>query len=300
MELVENSVADEAKVNVLWQEFVEKLKVGVPESEGKKNEKENNENKEKKTRRRMIVVKCHTYQIRLKPHQKMNLIRTYLLARYIHKLVANQPPLYVLDQTVHGVKQVIKETYHFHSSTADRIISTSKSQGDLSVQKVANIVKFTKLRNALQMSCSDEAVRSAASIAAAIRRHRRGEEGPSKRILEFIGNKWLYNPDLLRPSGQLNAIKLKTHTFCTGISMRRADNERDYLCKRCGIRAKTLSHIGDICKMVANKVSSRCAVFEEPEVNVVGDHRRPDLVIKDLDKILVVDVTVRYDPSGRP
>lgn len=37
-------------------------------------------------------------RVKLKPHQKVNLIRTYLLLRYIHKLVANPSSLGTLRQ----------------------------------------------------------------------------------------------------------------------------------------------------------------------------------------------------------
>lgn len=85
--------------------------------------------------------------LKLKPHQKVNLIRTYLLPRYIHKLVANSLPLGTLEQIDHEIKQIIKEILHLHSSITDGIIYINKNHGGLGVQRVANIVKLAKIRN---------------------------------------------------------------------------------------------------------------------------------------------------------
>ena len=88
-------------------------------------------------------------QLKLKPHQKINLIRTYLLPRYIHKLVANPPPLGTLDLIDKELKIIIKEILHLHPSTMDGLVYTDKSHGGLGIQRVANIVKLAKLKNSI-------------------------------------------------------------------------------------------------------------------------------------------------------
>ena len=284
-------------------------------------------------------------QLKLKPHQKINLIRTYLLPRYIHKLVANPPPLGTLDLIDKELKTIIKEILHLHPSTTDGLIYTDKSHGGLGIQRVANIVKLAKLKHSILMTRSeDNAVKIALN----------GQEGMVKRyatsiglqwpcgieeieemrkklkradtnkwktlisqgqgIKEFFGDKtgnaWLYNPEMLRPSRYLDALKLRTNTYGTKAALHRAKRDIDINCRRCGVQVETLGHIlglcthtknkrikrhDEICDLIAKNVSKEYVIFREPEVEVNGDRRKPDMVIKDHDKVYVVDVTVRYE-----
>lgn len=72
--------------------------------------------------------------------------KIYLLPRYIHKL------MHKID---YEIKLIIKHILHLHSSTTDGIIYSKRSHGDLGVQRVANIVKLTKL-NSIQMIRSED------------------------------------------------------------------------------------------------------------------------------------------------
>ena len=94
-------------------------------------------------------------QLKLKLYQKINLIRTYLLPKYIHKSMAN-PPLGTLDQIDNKLRIIIKEILHLHLSITDGIIYTEKSHGGLGIQWVANIVKLAKLKNSVQMMRSED------------------------------------------------------------------------------------------------------------------------------------------------
>lgn len=72
--------------------------------------------------------------------------KIYLLPRYIHKL------MHKID---YEIKLIIKHILHLHSSTTDGIIYSKRSHGDLGFQRVANIVKLTKL-NSIQMIRSED------------------------------------------------------------------------------------------------------------------------------------------------
>ncbi|CAK9796162.1 Retrovirus-related Pol polyprotein from type-2 retrotransposable element R2DM [Anthophora quadrimaculata] len=284
-------------------------------------------------------------RMKLKPHQKINMIRTYLLPRYIHKLVANPPSLGLLDQIDHDIKQIIKEILHLHPSTTDGLIYTDKSHGGLGVQRVANIIKLAKIRSYIKMKQTNDmtVVDACTGQESAIRKYATSigltwpcnlEDVETARISlkkkdtnrwkqqisqdqgihEFfgdkIGNKWLYYPELLKPSRYLDALKLKTNTFGCKVALNRARKNLDVRCRRCGIQAETLGHIlgnctftkpqrikrhNEICKMIVQNLPRGCAVFEEPTVNVLGELKKPDLIIKDHDKVYVVHVTVRYE-----
>jgi hypothetical protein len=46
---------------------------------------------------------------------------------------------------------------------------------------------------------------------------------------------------------------------------------------------------------LANKLRELNEVFVEPTINVGGNQYKPDLVVKNEERILIVDVTVRYE-----
>ena len=49
----------------------------------------------------------------------------------------------------------------------------------------------------------------------------------------------------------------------------------------------------EICDLIANNVSKEYAIFREPEIKINGEICKPDMVIKDHEKVSVVDITVR-------
>ncbi|CAK9829662.1 Retrovirus-related Pol polyprotein from type-2 retrotransposable element R2DM [Anthophora retusa] len=216
-------------------------------------------------------------QMKLKPHQKVNLIRTYLLPRFTHQLVANPPSLGLLDRIDQEVKGIIKDILHLHPSTTDGLIYTEKSHGGLGVQRVANIVRIAKLKNAIKMKESDDIIVKSAYLRqeGLVKKYARsvGLQWPAnleeietirkylKRkdtekwqnlisqgqgVKEFfkdkIGNTWLYHPELLKPSRYLDALKLRSNTFGTKVALNRARKNLDVSCRRCGVQAETLGH----------------------------------------------------------
>lgn len=119
-----------------------------------------------------------------------------------------------------------------------------------------------------------------------------------------IGNTWVYKPELLKPSRYLNVLKLRTNAYCTRTAFRRVKKDTNI---NCGIQAETLRYIlglcintkskkmkrhDEICDLIANNVSKEYAIFREPEIKINGERRKPNMVIKDHEKVYV-DVTVR-------
>lgn len=284
-------------------------------------------------------------RMKLKPHQKIDLIRIYLLPKFIHGLVASPPPIWMLEYIDDEVRRTIKQILHLHPSTTDGILYTSKSYGGLGIPRVENIVKLAAIRSAIKMLESNDGalkeaireldgryVRYATSIG--IRWPSTLEEVESARIKlkrqeterwsqlrsqgqgvadfskDLIGNAWLYNPTLLKPSRFLDALKLRTNTFGTRIVLRRANQQISTQCRRCNAELETLGHILGICthtkpqrirrhdeikNFLADKLTKNCTVFKEPTIRVSNELKKPDLVIKDQEKLIVVDVTVRYE-----
>ncbi|XP_076303045.1 uncharacterized protein LOC143221497 [Lasioglossum baleicum] len=172
---------------------------------------------------RIVAAATNIHKMKLKPHQKVNIIRTHLLPKYIHEMVSSPPPIKTLESLDHEVKGVIKKILHLHLSTTDGVVYTEKVHGRLGIQKITDIVRIATLRSGVKILRSDDlAVREAYSNAR-IRRH--------NEIVDFI----------------------------------------------------------------ENKTSEHKAVFKESSINVIGDLKKPDLVIKDQDRLRVVDVTVRFE-----
>lgn len=90
----------------------------------------------------------------------------------------------------------------------------------------------------------------------------------------------------------------------------RANKDPDITCRRCRAQIETLGHVignclhtkpsrirrhDEIKNLIRDHTAKRCTVFDEPSVNVIGNLRKPDLVIKDQEWLYVVDVTVRFE-----
>jgi len=283
-------------------------------------------------------------RMELKPHQKLELIRVYLLPRYIHGLVAVPPSMGALANIDAEVRRVVKDVYKLHPSTTDGIIYTDRNHGGLGLQRIETIVKLAVLRSAIkQMATDDPALRQLSadqdkrcdSYAKSLgipwpatleqvdkaRRHSKRREterwerltSQGHGVRDFrgdkIGNSWLRNPRLLKPSRYIDAIKLRTNTIGTKVVLNRV-SPIDVKCRRCGMQAETLGHILGMClhtkskrirrhdeikDLVADKLPKGFSTFVEPVVNVAGDLKKPDLVIKHRERLMVVDVTVRYE-----
>lgn len=133
-------------------------------------------------------------------------------------------------------------------------------------------------------------------------------------VLDFsrskIGNVWLREYELLKPSRFIDALKLRTNTFGTRTVLARADKNIEVACRKCRAQPETLGHILGLCQYtkglrikrhdeakttLADNLRSNNEVFIEPTLRVEGNLYKPDLVIKNEERVLVVDVTVRYE-----
>lgn len=241
----------------------------------------------------------------LKPHQKVAVIRTYLLPRIIYELMTSPPPIKVLKELDHEVKQVVKGILKL------RVIYSEKSHGGIGLQRIEDIVKLAVIRNGIKMLCStDDVVQEALNGESGMiekyakslnlswpttmtkveeaRRECKIRDTEKWRQLisqgqgvtdfghDRIGNAWLFNPSLLRPSRYLDALKLRTNTFGTKVALRRASKNLDVACRRCKVQVETLGHVlgncthtkgmrmrrhDEIKEFIGNRLSGSHAVF---------------------------------------
>ena len=133
-----------------------------------------------------------------------------------------------------------------------------------------------------------------------------------------FGNAWLLDPSLLKPCRMITALRMRTNTCGDRIAMNRLAPDMqgnvDVRCRKCKTQLETLGHIlgqcihtkadrinrhNEILNLIINKISplkSTAAVAQEPSLRTPeGTRLKPDLVVKNQEGVLVVDVTVRHE-----
>jgi hypothetical protein len=135
-------------------------------------------------------------------------------------------------------------------------------------------------------------------------------QGVADFVRSRTGNVWLVEQNLLKPSRFIDALRLRSNTFGTRTVLARADKNLDVHCRRCRAQPETLGHILGLCQytkglrirrhdevksILAERLSNKNEVFVEPTLKVGGNLYKPDLVVKNEGRVLVVDVTVRYE-----
>lgn len=285
----------------------------------------------------------------LKPQQKVELIASYIMPRFIHGFLICPPSDSVLRFLDSELRQQIKLILHLVPSTASGFFYAAKSNGGLGLPRYEHVIKLSVLRNAVRMTESaDPAISklclnsaeckklermahslrinwptSLKDIEKAKRRLKKENwedwnslksqgQGASAFYQDKIGNCWLKEHDLLKPSRFTGAIKLRTNTYGNRVTLARANKNMDIRCRRCHSRPETLGHIlgfcgstkpkrikrhDDIKNLLAERLATResNAVFVEPQLQVGENLIKPDIVIKNEDKLIVVDVTIRFE-----
>jgi hypothetical protein len=128
-----------------------------------------------------------------------------------------------------------------------------------------------------------------------------------------IANAWLINPQLLRPSKYITAIKMRANVTADKASLARAKIRQDIECRKCHIQKETLGHIlgqcvytkkerinrhDEIKDFILQKITEEdtdAVVTREPTLHSPGMVLKPDLVVKNQKGVFVVDVTVRHE-----
>jgi hypothetical protein len=96
---------------------------------------------------------------------------------------------------------------------------------------------------------------------------------------EKIGNVWLKDYSLLKPSRFIDTIRLRTNTFGTRVVLACADKKISTLCRKCQSQPETMGHILGACQsikslrikrhdgvkmLIANKLQRNNEIFVEP------------------------------------
>ena len=220
----------------------------------------------------------------LKPWQKLEILETYLLPRYVYGLTASPPGQTTLRLLDRAIRNQVKDILHLASSTVTGFFYTAKLNGGLGLVKFENLVQLSQVKTSIGVQNSvdpvlgevtqgnryEESIRALAENAGiewpptaeavdlAKRRKKRNEaeawassrtqgHGVKSFKGDKIGNMWLKNPSLMKSSRFIDAIRLRTNTFGTRVAMARANKRLITVCRRCGEHQETLGHILGQC-----------------------------------------------------
>lgn len=287
----------------------------------------------------------------LKPQQKQRLMFEYLYPRYRYAMVIDMPTVTSLRQADNLIRQIVRSNYHLSDCVTERFFYTRKRDGGLGIPRLETDVQFGVLKNVANLGHSVDLVLRELSVSSLkaeqankAARNLRVAHGMSPKEIdaakqrainrEFeewsrlscqgeglryfknneVSNRWL-KYDLLQPNRMIDAIKMRTNTHGNRTSLRRAGSDHlSHLCRRCGLRPETLSHVLNGCHMqkacvirrhneVGTVVTDKYAevhpaatIIKEPTFRT-ADNRllKPDLVIKNQERVFIVDFTVRYE-----
>jgi len=130
------------------------------------------------------------------------------------------------------------------------------------------------------------------------------------------GNAWLYNPNLLKPSRFLTALRLRSGMTSDKVTMNKVVPQASVKCRKCKVCNETLAHIlgqcvytksqrirrhDEIRDFVTKKLASmkgKVQIIEEALIPTPTGNLKPDLVVVNQGRVHVVDVTVRHEDTG--
>lgn len=224
-------------------------------------------------------------RLSLKPHQKAQLITTYIIPHYLHKLILEMTPITTIRKIDQELRRVIKNIYHLPQCTANGLLYCGKQNGGLGILKLERIVISASLKMCLkfknnpdpvmqaiyQGSNLDERLQKAAKIAriqwpilrpGQVEKFKAQEKrqeikewallkSQGKAVSAYtenkVGNNWLIKPETLKPSKYITALKMRTNVAGDKAALVRAKITDDINCRKCHAQKETLGHILGQC-----------------------------------------------------
>ena len=259
----------------------------------------------------------------LKPHQKVDLISTYLVPHYLYQLVVATPPVTLLRELDQELRVAVKDIFHLPHSTTNGVIYSGKRDGGLGFPKLETLVTASTLRTGLKFLSGPDPVQRALGEASGLERRlrclatsqrllwpptesdiRRFKSEAKKRELEKwaslgshgksvaahtdsrLSNAWLFDQTLLKPSRMITALKMRTNTCADRVALCRAKARTDPTCRQCSAPLETLGHILGQCR-----ATKRRRIRRHDEIR--------DLIVEEVTKA-GLGVSVTKEPSLRP
>jgi hypothetical protein len=290
----------------------------------------------------------------LKPHQKLLLTTSHLIPHFLHKTVLATPPISTIRAMDQTIRNHVKVVLHLPMSTPNGLLYCSKRDGGLGVPKLEALATSSTLKQGitllnsfdpathalLQETKLEQRLQSLAkamrlpwpipnfkSIDAYKKRMKADElknwsqlQSKGRGVASFKddrnGNAWLYNPNLLKPSRFLTALRLRGGMTSDKVTMNKVVPQANVKCRKCKACNETLAHIlgqcvytktqrirrhDEIRDFVSKKLASMkegIQIIEEALIETPTGNLKPDLVVVSQGRVHVVDVTVRHEDTG--
>ena len=297
------------------------------------------------------LERCRSAQ--LKPHQKLSLTTTHLIPHFLHKTVLATPPITTIRAMDQTIRNHVKVVLHLPMSTPNGLLYCSKRDGGLGIPKLETIVTSSALKQGITLLNSlDPAIHALLKeskleqrleglakharlqwpilnfrVIDSHKKRMKTEElkawsqlrSKGKGVASFAddrnGNAWLYNPNLLKPSRFLTALRLRGGMTSDKVTMNKLVPQSNVKCRKCRACNETLAHIlgqcvytksqrirrhDEIRDYVSKKLASmkEVQIIEEALIPTPTGNLKPDLVVVNQGRVHVVDVTVRHEDTG--
>jgi hypothetical protein len=100
-------------------------------------------------------------RLALKPHQKANLISTYIIPHLLHSITLAVIPTTSIRRMDQGMRKAMKSIFHLPYCTADGLLYCKKKDGGLGVPRLETMAVSTSLKTGLKfMNSSDPVTRA--------------------------------------------------------------------------------------------------------------------------------------------
>jgi hypothetical protein len=217
----------------------------------------------------------------LKPHQKLNLLTTYLIPHFLHSTIIATPSIFGIRDMDSLIRVHVKDILHLPLSTPNGLLYCGKRDGGLGVPKLEVLATSTALKHGIQLlntvnqtllavlqatNYEKRLERIAKSVMLpwpelttkqidAHKRRKKAEElkiwsqlpskGKSMRSFadDKYGNCWLYDPTLLKPCRFLTALRMHSGTTSDRVTIQKAIPQTTVKCRKCKNGTETLAHI---------------------------------------------------------
>jgi hypothetical protein len=291
-------------------------------------------------------------RLALKPQQKAELVTSYIMPHYLYTMVLAMVPVTTARKMDQDLRRVIKSIYHLPQCTANGLLHCGKKNGGLGIPQVEGIYTITTLKLGLKYKANPDPIMKAiveesaleqtlqqiartarinwpvADVSQLEKHKARMKEKATKEwaqlksqgkavpafIGDKIGNAWLSNSTIFRPSKFITALKLRANVAGDRAALARAKITKEVNCRKCRAQTETLGHILGQCTYTKKErierhdtikdyilqrivdIDKTASVTREPTLGSPdGGLLKPDLVVKNQEGVFVVDVTVRHE-----
>nr|ADX60044.1 R2 protein [Reticulitermes urbis] len=233
---------------------------------------------------RLISAAKRGSQLSLKPQQKINLITTFLLPKFLYILIEDPPSPAYLKSIDHDLRQIYKNILHLPNCVSTAFMYSPKRDGGLGLPRLSCLVplahikagiKLGSLQDSLvrEITTSDRFVRTMGSVSHSIgaswpltlqdiyklksalkRREAKAWEscvsqgqGAAQFRGDSIGNNWLHNPGTFRPGQYIEALKLRANSTGVRVNLKRSGYNVPITCRFCKDIPETQAHVLGLC-----------------------------------------------------